>query len=353
MKIILLGDCHLGARQNSQVIAKHQIKLFDQLIDYCKENNIKDIIQLGDVYDQRKSINMMTLKMAYDLFDRFEEANINFNTLIGNHDVFYRDSIEITSSSLLLRNYKHIHVYDVPTTLTLGGRTFDLIPWICDENKDLCLNYIKDSKSDFCCGHFEINTFPIRYDTDFVGGLEATIFEKYTHVFSGHFHGMSEKDNITYVGTPYQLTWSDANNLNGFWVLDTDTLEYQQVLNPDRYFRYIHYDDVNKEKTTNLEGIDLKDTFIKLIVGNKTKPFLYDRFIKRIFNAHPTDVKIIDKELQVEGTETVDDNLINMNTIDIITGYIDNCNLSNKTDLKRIMVSLYNEAEKNSIRSLF
>lgn len=344
MKLILLGDCHLGARQNSQIIANHQIKLFDQLIDYCKDNDIKTIIQLGDVYDQRKAINVKTLKLAYELFDRFEEGGIDFHTLIGNHDVFYKDTIEVTSSSLLLRSYNHVHVYDKPTKLQFGSLNFDIIPWICDDNRELCLDTIKNSTSDICCGHFEINQFPIRYQTNFEGGLAREQFKHYKHVFSGHFHQTSEKDNITYVGTPYQLTWSDALSTNGFWVLDTETLEYQHVINNDKYFRYLHYNDSVPGITTKISKLDLKDTFIKILVEKKTKPLLYERFVTRIFDNNPADVKIIDQELQVDEESNVNVDLKTMNTFDIINNYIDNCSLTNKQELKNLMFSLYNES---------
>ena len=76
MKIIILGDCHFGVKQSSDIVALHQRRFFDSLIDYGNKNNIKTIIQLGDIFDQRKNINVKSLKTAYCVFSKLRDLSI-------------------------------------------------------------------------------------------------------------------------------------------------------------------------------------------------------------------------------------------------------------------------------------
>ena len=55
------------------------------------------------------------------------------------------------------------------------------------------------------------------------GGMDASVFSKFDRVFSGHYHMKSTKDNVTYLGNPYQLYWNDYASKRGFHVFDTDT----------------------------------------------------------------------------------------------------------------------------------
>lgn len=346
MKIILLADLHIGAKQGAQVMIDHQKKFFDFMFDYIDKNNIDTIIQLGDANDGRKYANYKVINFAYEcLYDVLESRKITYHTLIGNHDVFYKETLDITSSNLLLRNYKYIHVHDQPTTLCFDNVTFDIIPWICNDNQQQCLDYIANSTSDYCCGHFAINQFPVFGSVLYQEGHDRALFKHYKQVFSGHFHTRSHQANISYIGTPYQLTWSDANTSNGFVVFDTQTLTWEYIDNPDRYYYYVTYDDSNPTNTTNVDLLNLENSYVKLIVNSKSKPFLFNNFINRIFGKHPADVKIIDQQLIDLSNKTIvkQDGQVKQ-TIDLITDYINNSEVTDKQQLITLMQSLYNEA---------
>lgn len=323
----------------------HQRKFFDFMIDYCQRNQINTIIQLGDCLDSRKFANYKTLSFVYQsLFDKLEANQIDFHTLIGNHDVFYKETLEITSSDLLFRNYNRVHVYTEPTTLTFGGVKFDIIPWICEQNGKHCLQYIEQSTSDYCCGHFAINAFPVIGTTLFDGGLDRSTFARYKHVFSGHFHIRSAQANISYIGTPYQLTWSDATTNNGFVVFDTDTNQWNYVDNPDRYYFYVTYDDSAPGLNTDIDSIAITNSFVKVIVKSKNKPFLYNAFLNNVFARKPADVKIIEQQLiDLQNSQTAG-KIEAQDTLSLINSYIDSIQIENKDSLKAFMGQLYNQA---------
>ena len=62
MKIVILNDTHTGARNASDIFLNYIGRFYsDVFFPYCKENNIKQIIHLGDFYDHRKYINFKAL----------------------------------------------------------------------------------------------------------------------------------------------------------------------------------------------------------------------------------------------------------------------------------------------------
>ena len=323
---------------------RHQSKFFDFLIEYMNNNGIDTILQCGDLWDSRRNTNMKTLQFAYDnLFDKLKSNNITMHTVIGNHDIYLRNSLDIHSSGLLLRNYESIHVYDEPTTITIDNCTIDMIPWICDQNRDQCFKYIEDSTSDVCLGHFEINQFPVVGQSLFEGGMSREQFTHFKQVFSGHFHCRSCNNNIVYVGTPYQLTWNDALTQNGFIVFDTETLEYFYVENENRYYHYLTYDDKNKFMT-KLDDLQLEDSFVKVIIKSKSKAFTYNTYINKVFASKPADVKFVEQSL-VDTTLLEEGVTLEVkDTLDLITSYVDGIEFEYKDRLKNFMVQLYNEA---------
>ena len=213
MKIALLGDTHFGARGDSQHFHAFFEKFYSEIFfPYLINNNIKTVLQLGDIFDRRKYSNHYSLDEAKRyFFSKFEEYNIQLITLLGNHDLFYKESLSISSSELFLKQFNNVNVIKNPTKLS----DFDIsvIPWICKENYDECVDFIKRDSSRVCVGHFEISGFKM-YENSVLSehGLSSNIFSNYEHVFSGHYHHASKKGNIEYIGTPYEMNWQDYSD---------------------------------------------------------------------------------------------------------------------------------------------
>ena len=77
---------------------------------FCKEieenlieNNIDTVFQLGDLFDRRKYINFNSLYLCRKyFFDKLRDNNIKMYTLLGNHDISYKNTLKVNSSELLL-----------------------------------------------------------------------------------------------------------------------------------------------------------------------------------------------------------------------------------------------------------
>ncbi|MGE5862684.1 MAG: metallophosphoesterase, partial [Nitrososphaerales archaeon] len=137
MKIAILGDCHFGVRNGAESFDRYFEKFFsDIFFPHLINNNITTVIQVGDIFDNRKTIHINSISRSTEFFFRkFEEYGIRLIILVGNHDSFYKDTIKINSPKLLLQNkFNNIKIIDEPTDILLNDIDVTLLPWICKDN---------------------------------------------------------------------------------------------------------------------------------------------------------------------------------------------------------------------------
>ena len=59
MKVAVLNDTHCGIRNSSDIFLNNAADFYSKVFfPYCKEHNIKQIVHLGDYYDNRKFMNL-------------------------------------------------------------------------------------------------------------------------------------------------------------------------------------------------------------------------------------------------------------------------------------------------------
>jgi DNA repair exonuclease SbcCD nuclease subunit len=354
MKICILGDTHFGARGDSLDFHKYFEKFYDEILfPYLNENEIKVIFQMGDLFDRRKYINFNTLHLCRKyFFDRCEILGIKVHTLLGNHDVAFKNTLEVNSTGLLLNEYNCVEYYDDFDTVEFDGVPIDIVPWICDDNQSEIFDKMKASKSQICFGHFEIAGFEMDKGNVCDHGLDKDMLSKYDIVLSGHFHHKSSDGNITYVGTPYEMTWSDYNDPKGFHIFDTGTRELNFVKNPHTMFNKIVYDDgeTDFEFWNKYDFSSLKDTYVKIVVLNKQNPFLFDHVVDKTYKVGVADLSIVEDftDLNVD----IDQEIVDQaeDTMTILSKYIDNLQLDVESEkLKKLMRELYVEALNTEI----
>lgn len=349
MKLCILGDTHFGARGDSLDFHNYFKKFYDDVFfPYLVENKINVVVQMGDLFDRRKFINFNSLYLSRKyFFDKLKENNINLYTLIGNHDVAFKNTLEVNSPSLLLNEYDNVFLIEDFHTENFEGVSVDIVPWICSDNEEEIFQKIKNSKSQICFGHFEIDGFEMDRGNVHQGGLDRKTLSKYDIVLSGHFHHKSSSDNITYVGTPYEMTWSDYNDPKGFHIFDTEMREMKFVKNTFSIFHKIMYDDTNHdfEYWKAYDFSKYKETYVKLVVLNKQNPFLFEHVLDNLYKIGVSDLSIVeDFSDNVIGD---DQDIIDQaeDTLTILSKYIDNLELDVEGDkLKIVMRELYVEA---------
>lgn len=224
MKVILLGDLHFDSKNGDQKILDQQMRFFyKQLIPYMEENNIKHIIQTGDMFDNRKSISLNVQQRVSRLFSDTKE--IHWYTFIGNHDMWMKTDRNTTSLHLYDSAHENLTVFYEQDTLNLENRKFQIVPFLTPNE-----SFVPDPEVDAILGHFEIQDFNVTKTFTAVHGLDSSVFRNIP-VYSGHFHLRQSIKNIHYIGTPFQNDWSDYKEMKGFDVLDLETMQTTFVEN--------------------------------------------------------------------------------------------------------------------------
>jgi DNA repair exonuclease SbcCD nuclease subunit len=192
-------------------------------------------------------------------------------------------------------------------------------------------------------GHFEIAGFEMYRGHPCEGGLQSDTFTRFDTVFSGHYHHRSTKGNISYLGTPYELTWQDYGDTKGFHIFDTVTRELAFIMNPYSMFVRLEYNDKGVEPI-DLDAYALKDTYLKLVVVNKTDYYKFDQFINKLYTKGCHDIKIVEDMSEFQQGE-VDETIDLEDTLSILSNYVDSVNTDvDKEKIKTYMKSLYTEA---------
>lgn len=351
MKIAIVTDMHIGVRGDSKIFADHQERFFKEIFfPYLDENDIKIVLDLGDTFDRRKYINFVSLKRGKEFFfNQMAKRGIEYHALVGNHCTYYTNTNEVNSMDLLLREYDNFHIYESePKELTFGSTRVMMLPWISKDNEEICYKAITSSTAHICVSHLELKGFEMMKGQLCDHGMDMKLFSNFEQVYSGHFHHPSSYGNIRYLGAPYEMTWSDYNGRRGFHILDTETRDLEFIENPFKVFHKLEYDDTDMtiEDIAHIDTTNIKDAYIKVIVKNRTNPYIHDLFITKLTDGGAADVKSIEDTLNIEN-EGVDDILDEtQDTKDILHSYIDSIETNiSKQHIKKLIDELYIEAQ--------
>ena len=342
MKILLITDQHFGVRNDNQHFINHYRRFYSKVvIPFIKASGIKEVISLGDTFDRRRYINFNSLEEAKEMwFDQLIKLGCNHTMLIGNHDIYYKNTLKINAPHEILGEY-NFDVIDKPTTKSYDGTDILMLPWICDDNKSEVFEAVQRSKAPVLMGHLELNGFEEQHGHNKERGMEGTFFNKFKRVFSENYHQKSTKGNISYLGNPYQLYWNDYGCKRGFHVFDTSTLKTTFYRNPFDIFYKLYYNN----GVSIPESEDLKGSFVKLIVEEKGDYQKFDYAVKQLQNIGLGDLKIVE-DLSAE-LECSDSTMETEDTMTLLESYIDEIELKvDKSNVKSVMRSLYVEASE-------
>lgn len=340
-KLAILGDTHFGAGGANIIQHEYMRKFFKDFFQYIDDNNIKTILQLGDLFDVRKHINTWALSFFREVFLKpVIERDLRVVVLLGNHDIFYRESLQISSVEEVLCSYDEwFRIIKEPTEIVLEGLSFLLVPWVCKENLNLVQSFLQRSSSAYCAGHFEFNGFEL-----FRGQLAKTNYDhaeykKFDKVFSGHYHHMSSKDNIIYTGTPYELTWQDCSTTKGFFVVDSssiDMIENKHTLYSS--FALSAYQEIPEQI--------IRDKHVKINIDVALEPKKRDALLEKIYSMKPHSLKLIEKSIDTTSTDKIVYNDVT-SVPDVIKDYVENISIDQSLDksvLSDMLIQLFVEA---------
>jgi len=302
MKFVVLGDLHFGVKGFSEEFFENQLKFFtEQLFPFMEEHGLDTIVQLGDFFDNRKSIN---IKLYNDILDRFckviDDKGFKFYSLIGNHDIYYGSTLEVNLVNTIERIYPNsFKFFNDPTTIEFGAYSYKFFPWLI--NDTITPDDLKGA--DVVFGHFEIKNFEmVKGHVDQSSRLDSNFFKKakkLKRVVSGHYHVQSSDGFVMYVGTPYQLNWGDYRTERGFFVFEGHEFEFYPNIFSAKFLK-LKYDDT-QEKRLTLSGFGKNDLHynevseLPKIQGNILKFFINEAQDKEYetvaFDLHQNGIK--------------------------------------------------------------
>ena len=340
MKVAIITDTHYGARKGSKHLHDYFEMFYrDVFFPSLEKYQIDTVIHMGDIFDSRKSIDLQSLEWAKRVvFEPLKKYNVHLT--IGNHDCYYKNTNDVNSPELLLRNYSNINVYSKATEIELDGLKVLMLPWINSENYEETASIIEETEAKVAMGHLELNGFKAHKYHVMEDGMNIDIFNKFEKVYSGHYHTRSDNEKIYYLGNPYEMYWNDVNDDRGFHIFDTDNKTHRSINNPYRLFYNIYYDD------TPYQTFDFRqynDKIVKVIVRKKTDIKQFEKFIDKLYNSGIQDLKIVENFAinTNDNFEEYDEE----NTISILNRYIDESDFDyDKSVVKNIFQNLYRQA---------
>ena len=347
MKIAILCDTHCGIRNSSEVFLDNAEDFYTNIFfPECDKRNVKQILHLGDYYDHRKFVNFKALNQNRRVFlDQLRKRNMMMDIIPGNHDTYYKNTNELNALKECLGHYMNeVHIIMEPAVMKYGSLSIGLLPWICADNYEQSMNFIKDCKADWLGAHLELANFEIGRGILAPHGMDAKIFSKFEQVLSGHYHTSSRSDNIWYLGNPMEFFWSDAHDPKYFHILDTETRQIEKIRNNYTLFEKVVYND--KEMDYNNYNKNLSKKFVKVVVAEKTDPFTFDRFIDRIQNQDIYELKIAENFNEFMGANVEDEDMNFEDTTEIVDSYIEAVDTDlDKDKIKVQMRELMTEAQ--------
>lgn len=300
-KIGIIGDLHLGPRCETTAIREKVIagqKAFLQwFMSVLSVRGITTAVFLGDIFTTRSTIGVDTIDYALDFFQELSSRGIECHVICGNHDLMY-DDVDTVSSLKMLTNIKRVHVYTQNVAkVQLLNKTWYMVPWITPSKMPSVVEWLEKigskGKRDntVIAGHFDMCGMLMEAGQVSSAGLEPELFAKAArNVFSGHYHCRSEKvidgSRISYLGSPYHLSFAHVGTDCGFYILDSDmNLEFvENVVSP----RFTECDDEHLDDLP-----DLSNSFVRYFTLSSRN---FDDALARkkvLVAAHPLHIKPI------------------------------------------------------------
>lgn len=328
MKILLLTDNHLGINNSSDMYHDINLELFKEIKQTCIKYNITKICHLGDFFHDKRSLNTKTQSIAHEIAKMFEK-DFHFKLILGNHDCYYKEKLNPNVAELL-KKYQGFEIIDKPTLWD----NIMLCPWGTVPGR---------SNAEYCMGHFQFIGFKMNNSYVCEGGLsiEEIAPANFKHIYSGHFHTPSNKNNITYLGSPYQMTFADINSPRGYYIWDNGELEFIQFMKAP-VFKII--------KSDNINAAEIATNIVRLVFVEDEGSLKNQQIIDSVLDRNPVRLQVDFSQIKMEGTEEKMEESLDATLLDhdgIIIEYINKTELPPKIKKKTLLTMIEKLRRRN------
>jgi DNA repair exonuclease SbcCD nuclease subunit len=346
MKIALIADLHIHPHGSNSFRLDDCLNAVEQVNDYCSCNGISVLAILGDIFHLRDNVPSISLYKSYQLFEKISKTK-KIYAVAGNHDAPFKIFIQG------LNNIRHLSslmetFYDKDYgCVQLGGCTFWFLHCIEEYDKTLnILNKIQEeiinnysNSFNVLCSHLDIGGFSLESGQESKSRLSISDFKIFDKVFLGHLHSHQTKSNVSYIGSPLQLTFGDRNIEHGFVVFDTETHESKFIPLCCRQF-IVHR--IDKIDLLSKEELNIMKNFNDNIVKIEINEYLGSEWLitlKKLFEERfkPKQLKIeccsaftgSSDDLEVKETPIASQESLTNNIEEVIMSWLKSSNISN------------------------
>jgi DNA repair exonuclease SbcCD nuclease subunit len=227
-KVAITADIHFGVPGRLSDI----LWSVRTMREYCAASNIDTVLILGDLFHDRRSIEIDVLSAVTKFFE--ETANKYKQKWVvfpGNHDMFLRHSWDINSLTPLRNSLTVIEEIKI---LQIDNRRFWILPFITYEKpfmKVLKKIEAQYQEGDILLTHVGIrgatlNTCFLLKDWSFI----TFEYSKFKRVYTGHFHSKQQVgDNVWYPGSPIPFKFDEGDVSHGFYVYDLEEDDHKFI----------------------------------------------------------------------------------------------------------------------------
>jgi len=342
-RVCCISDIHVGVHQNNALWHDITLGWAAWLKRELQEKNIKDIVISGDLFHYRDEIAVNTMQVVTKILNMWK--NFNIVLLVGNHDSYYKDRVDVNSLSIL-SGWSNITVFDRAEMIHAFNRKLLFCPWGTRvEEMQPC---------DIMFGHFEIESFKMnQYKVCTEGVRSKDLLKNAPLVITGHFHLRDERKykngTVLYLGNPFQMDFGDVDGTKGYYLLDIKTSSYdfyENKLSPKHKKIYL-------SKLVKYPGItdDVKRMFsnniVKFIVDKHISPDEIDLLLTKFSELDPISINT-DYEINFNKFGIDEQNEVDISGIDIaeaIEEFINMLDVENKSELISETLELYNKSK--------
>jgi DNA repair exonuclease SbcCD ATPase subunit/DNA repair exonuclease SbcCD nuclease subunit len=319
----LFTDIHFGKRSDSDEHNNDCMAFVEWFMsEVQKDPEIDHIWFLGDWHEHRAAVNAFTLDISYRAAKKLNSLGIPIYHITGNHDMAMRNKRTVYTTNHFENLENYIMVDEIKVYDEIHGSVL-AIPYLTEEEYPEVLKY---PNAPVAMGHLELKGFKVTGTGNVMehGPEASTFFKDKTKVFSGHFHQRQSKGNIHYIGNPFAMNFSDANDPDrGMAVYDfeTDTLNYINWEDGPRFIRTTLSDVLDNPKSVLHPKARVKidvDEDITFTESNAIKEQLANKFDLREITLEekisiPVELTEIEQEveqLHLESTSQIIKELI-------------------------------------------
>lgn len=282
----IIGDPHV----NPKNLDKSEV-----LFNLVEDLNYSTI-WLGDMLNNKEIISGKCLNFIYA---KFKNSKLQHYILIGNHDWF---NLECEDHSLkILAELPNVKIIDSPQIIE--GMNF--IPYTHDKTKfSEALELFSNNLNQVLFLHQDIIGFDL--GTGFIAedGISLEILKSFSKIISGHFHKFQQKNNLTFLGTPFSQSFGESNQAKyiGLFSKEKNHLELIET----NFAKHVTIT-VNCDESKVITGVlNSKDFNRVILIGTQENINKFDRGLSEYANIKWVE-KASDSNIQdVQIDETVD-----------------------------------------------